>query len=177
MSRDFPDWIDPERAAQSEREYSGRVPLGWLKRVEDLLEQPEQDDGWIDFTLRVWKDDRRGGGDHPRLDLRLTGQVPMTCQRSLERYLQPIDGRSDLTVIGSEDELNVLPEDADPKVCPEGRLRLVELVEDELVLLLPVIPVKPGSDPVDVTAGEIQPPEDDEEAGPFAALEKLKKQN
>lgn len=173
MSRDFPDWIDPDRAAQGEREYSGRVPAGWLKRIEDLLDGPEKEDGWIDFALRVWRDDQQ----HLRLDLELAGQVPMTCQRSLERYMQPIEGRSDLTVIGSEDELAVLPDDAEPKVCPEGRLRLVDLVEDEVVLLLPVIPVKPGSEPVDVTAGDVKPHEEDEDSkpGPFAALEELKK--
>lgn len=172
MSRDFPDWIDPERAAQGEREYSGRVPLGWLTRIEDLLDAPEKDDGWVDFTLRVWKDDQQ----HPRLDLGLSGQVPMTCQRSLERYLQPIEGRSDLTVIESEGELSVLPDDAEPKLCPDGRLRLVELVEDEVLLLLPVIPVRPGSEPIDATAGELPSSgEEESKPGPFAALEELKK--
>ncbi len=173
MSRDFPDWIDPDRAAQGERAYSGRVPVAWMKRLDGLLAEPERDDGWIDFTLRVWKDDQK----HPRLDLRLDGRVPMTCQRTLERYLQPIEGRSDLTVVESEAGLSVLPDDAEPKICPGGRLQIVELVEDEVLLLLPVVPIKPGSEPVEATAGRIDSPDDDNEhaSSPFAALEELKK--
>lgn len=173
MSRDFPDWIDPDRAAQGERTYSGRVPVTWLKRLEDLLDAPERDDGWVDFSLRVWQDDQ----GHPRLELQLDGQVPLTCQRTLERYLQPIAGCSDLTVVESEAELSVLPDDAEPKVCPGGRLRVVELIEDEVLLLLPVVPVKPGTEPVETRVGEIRAPddEDDKASSPFAALEELKK--
>ncbi len=168
MSRDFPDWIDPHRAAQGERVFSGTVPVTWLKRVEDLLDAPTADET-LAFRLRVWKDAQ----GHPRLDLSLDGAVPMTCQRTLDRYLQPIASESDLTVVESEAELARLPEDADPKVCEAGRLQLIELIEDEVLLQLPVVPVRPDSEPV-VQAGD-PPIEPDEPTSPFAALEELKK--
>lgn len=170
MSRDFPDWIDPHRAAQGEREFAGRVPVTWLKRLQDLLDAPSADET-IDFQLRVWRD-KQG---HPRLDLALEGAVPLTCQRTLERFLFPIDARSDLTVIDSEAELTALPDDAEPKLCPEGRLELVDLIEDELLLQLPVVPVSPDSEPVIRAGDPLVEPGPEEVSSPFAALEELKK--
>jgi uncharacterized protein len=168
MSRDFPDWIDTHRAAQGEREFSGTVPVTWLKRLEDLLDAPSVEET-LAFRLTVVKDAQR----HVRLHLTLNGVVPLTCQRTLDRFLLPIDAESDLTVVESEAELATLPEDAEPKVCPEGRLQLVELIEDEVLLLLPVVPVRPDSEPV-VQAGD-PPLEPEQTPSPFAALEKLKK--
>jgi uncharacterized protein len=168
MSRDFPDWIDTHRAAQGERVFAGTVPVTWLKRLEDLLDGPTNEDV-LEFDLMVRKD----GRGHVRLLLRLSGAVPLTCQRTLERFLLPIDAESDLTVVESESELATLPDDAEPKVCPEGRLQLIDLIEDEVLLLLPVVPVSPDSEPV-VQAGD-PPLEPEQTPSPFAALEKLKK--
>ena len=168
MSRDFPDWIDTHRAAQGEREFAGSVPVTWLERVEDLLDSPSAEET-IDFVLRV-RTDAQG---HVRLWLKLDGAVPLTCQRTLDRFLYPIDSESDLTVVESERELATLPEDAEPKLCPDGRLQLLDVIEDEVLLQLPVVPVRPDSEPV-VQAGD-PPIEPDEPASPFAALEKLKK--
>ncbi|NKI34474.1 hypothetical protein HFP89_04765 [Wenzhouxiangella sp. XN79A] len=142
--------------------------MTWLKRVEDLLDSPSADET-IGFRLRVWNDPQ----GHVRLDLALDGAVPLTCQRTLDRFLHPIASQSDLTLVESEAELSTLPEDAEPKVCSEGRLQLVDLIEDEVLLQLPVVPVKPDSEPV-VQAGD-PPFEPEEPSSPFAALEQLKK--
>jgi uncharacterized protein len=96
----------------------------------------------------------------------------MTCQRTLKRFAQPIDSTSDVAVVASESEADALPEDLEPKLVPDGRLRLVELVEDELLLALPLVPRDPASEPV----GEAEQADDESEAsGPFAALEKLRR--
>ena len=58
-------------------------------------------------------------------------------------------------------------------LAEDGLLRPAELVEDGLVLALPVVPMAPGSDRVEQTwsAGE----EEMQAASPFAALASLKK--
>lgn len=148
--------------------FSGTVPVTWLKRLEDLLDAPTVEDT-LGFRLSVGKDAQ----GHVRLLLKLQGAVPLTCQRTLDRFLLPIDAESELTVVESESELATLPEDAEPKVCPEGRLQLIDLIEDEVLLLLPVVPVRPDSEPV-VQAGD-PPLEPEEKPSPFAVLEELKK--
>ena len=54
----------------------------------------------------------------------------------------------------------------------DGLLRPADLVEDELILAVPVVPVAPGTEAVerDWTASE----EEVQRASPFAALESLK---
>ena len=174
MSRDYPDWIQTERAAQAQRSFAGSMPVSRLQRVWDLLEQPRDEDA-VDFEIRVWRDAGRDNRRIIRIDCGLSGEVPMLCQRTLKRYMQPIDARARLAVIESEAELSALPEDLEPKVCADGQLKLAELVEDELLLALPLVPVHPGSEPV-VQAGDVfESPAEPARSHPFAGLADLRK--
>jgi len=169
MSRDFPDWIDIGRAAQAGRRYAGDARLAWMPRVVDLLDAPEPD-RVIAFEIVASLDEQQVA----RLAVRVHGEVPMTCQRTLGRYLQPIESRSEVAPVASESEVDGLPEELEPKLVPEGRLRLVDLVEDELLLALPLVPRDPASAPV----GEPEqvPVESGGDAdGPFASLARLKR--
>lgn len=167
MSRDFPDSIDVGRAAQAGRRYAGDAPLQWMPRVLDLLDAPEAE-RTIAFEVSAAKD-RQGV---IRLNVQVRGEVPMTCQRSLKRYMQPIEGGSVVAPVASEAEAERLPDDLEPKLVPDGRLKLVELVEDELLLALPLVPLDPESRPM---ATEAEQPTPTESAGPFAELARLKK--
>jgi len=102
--------------------------------------------------------------------------LPLQCQSSLQRFLQPVEVVQRLGLIRDEDEEAGLPPGYEPLLVPEdGMLRPVELVEDELILALPVVPLAPGSDRVDQ---EWSPSEDETaKASPFAALAGLKKQD
>lgn len=174
MSRDFPDWINVERAAQAERRFAGEARIEWMPRVSDLLDEPAPDDV-IGFEVAASLDKSSGAGDIVRLDVHVHGTVPMTCQRTLKRYRQPIDSRSAVTVVASESELAGLPEDLEPKLVPEGRLKLVELVEDELLLALPLVPRDPDSAPVENAGDAFEPSTPDERENPFAELARLRK--
>ncbi|MEM7053527.1 MAG: YceD family protein [Pseudomonadota bacterium] len=169
MSRDYPDWIQAERAAQARRSFAGSMPLSRLKRVQDVLLEPELDDA-IGFEASFWRDDQ----GNLRLDCMLNGRVPLRCQRTLKRYLQAIDSKSSLAVIESEAELSALPDDLEPKICPDGRLNIAELVEDELLLALPLVPVDPNTEPM-IQAGDVFEAEADQHVNqrsnkPFAGL-------
>ena len=67
-----------------------------------------------------------------------------------------------------------MPEGYEPLLLPaDGALRPAELVEDELILAVPVVPVAPGSEALaqDWPASS----EEREKANPFAALAALRK--
>lgn len=170
MSRDFPDWIDVDRAAHARRQFSGRARLHWLERALDQLEAPAPDDE-IEFGVKAFVDDQ----NQPRLRVSISGEVPMRCQRSLVRFWQPVASTSEIAAVASEAELDGLPDELEPKIAPNGRVRLMELVEDELLLALPLVPRDPASQPVEQTAGEFVPPDELEENNPFAELESLKR--
>jgi len=172
MSRDFPDWIDAERAGQAGRRFAGEARIEWMPRVLDLLDAPTADEV-IGFEVAASLDDEA----IVRLEVHVHGSVPMTCQRTLRRYRQPIDSRSAVAIVASENEVAGLPDDLEPKVVSEGRLKLVELVEDELLLALPLVPRDPDSAPVVEAGDRFDSVEADEGDNPFAELARLRGRN
>ncbi|GAB4176640.1 MAG: hypothetical protein Kow0020_12520 [Wenzhouxiangellaceae bacterium] len=172
MSRDYPDWVSVDRAADGKRRFTGRMALANFERLVDLLDHPEAGD-CIEFEMQFWRD----SDGTARLDLRVWGRLPLTCQRSLKRYLQAIDSRAELAVVADEDAIAALSPDLEPKIAADGRLTLAELVEDELLLALPLVPKDPAQPPVvDVQVGGGQRP-DKKAGGAFAALESLRRRS
>lgn len=169
MSRDFPDWIDVERAADANRRFGGQAPLAWMPRLTELLEKPGADDT-IGFEISAWRDRNKA----VRMDVHVFGGVPMLCQRGLYRYVQPVDSETSVVVVADEDELAALPEELEPKVVAGGRLKLVELVEDEVLLALPLVPRDPEADPVTPESAPVASAPQAASENPFAALAGLK---
>lgn len=163
MSREFPDWVDPVKTASAEREFAGTVPLAWLDRLVGLLADPE---GEAEFHLAFCFDDQR----QVRVQVRVAARVWLTCQRTLERYQAEIAGSSTVGIAASEQDAEAMPEDYEPLLCEDGRLRLMDLVEEELILAVPLVPHKPDSEPIRPEHGE-----SGERSRPFAALAALKR--
>jgi uncharacterized protein len=79
---------------------------------------------------------------------------------------------------GNEDEIDELPDVYDPIECDEiGEVRLHQLIEDELIIAMPLIPMHAnescGKGDQDIVVGVIEPSQE-ERPNPFAVLEKLK---
>jgi len=174
MSREYPDWISPDRAAEGKRVYSGTIPLSRMKRLASLLVDPK---GEATFSA-AFKTDL----DHRVIiDLQVEAALPLICQASLEVYDELVRRRSELAVIANESEQYDLPENYEPVLTENGRLAIAGIVEDELLLGLPTIPRKPGLQPVEFsTGGEMPVSEKTREAGkenPFSALQDMLKRD
>lgn len=119
--------------AGREAALSGRLDLSKLTRLVTLL---RSDDGTVDATLRFRQ--RRDGWLAIALDYRAS--VELTCQRCLESLRYEMGERVDL-VVADEDEVppNV-PEGYEPYELTRGRLNPAELVEDELIVAVPLVP-------------------------------------
>lgn len=153
------------------RGFTGRLPLSSMPRLRDALLDCE---GEVAFALQFDRDALQV----PYVELRIDAALPLQCQRTLQRFEFPVAivQRLGLIAAGSDDEVEeaALPEGYEAMQVPEdGMLRPAELVEDELILAIPVVPVKPGSEAVE----RDWPVQADEElrANPFAALKDLKK--
>lgn len=163
-----PEVLDAWRMVAARRGFEGSLPLTSLPRLRDALCEPEGQVGFhIDF-------DRDSLGV-AYAELRIAAELPLQCQRSLQRFMQPVEVVQRLGLIRDEDEEAALPPGYEPLLVPEdGMLRPAELVEDELILALPVVPLAPGSERIDQ---EWSPSEDEAaKVNPFAALAGLKKQ-
>ena len=166
MSANLPDLLDAWRMVAARRGVEGRLPLSALTRLGDSLVDA---DGEVRFSLDFAQDALRVS----YVELKIDAELPLLCQRSLQRFLFPVAIVQRLGLIREEAEEAGLPEGYEPLLMPDdGMLSIVELVEDELILAVPVVPIMPGTEAMD---GD-WPAEDaeHERVNPFAALSALK---
>ena len=174
MSREYPDWISPGRAAEGKRIFSGTIPLSRMKRLVPLLVNSEGEASFV-AAFRTDLDKRIV------IDLQVEAALPLVCQASLDVYDERVKRSSELAVVELVSELDELPDNFDPVQTENGRLAIASLVEDELLLGLPQIPRKPGLEKVEYSTGGQTFKSEEPSAGPrknpFAALQDMLKRD
>ena len=172
MSRDFPDFVDPWKAAEGQRMFFGTMPLQRMKRLAPLLAATE---GEARFEVSFYFDRQRNAV----INVAVKADLVLLCQRSLTPYTEMVQRTSLLAVIRDIAEQNMMPANyelivQETGVHETGRLAMLELVEDEFLLALPQIPKNPAVDVIEFsTDGEVRPLPDEQEKrsqGPFAGL-------
>ena len=101
----------------------------------------------------------------------LTCDATVTCQRCLQPMVVELSGEICWGLVFAESEMESLDKAYDPILVMEGQIRLREAVEDELMLLLPMMPMHSACDSgwkPDETVSQT------ERESPFAVLSKLK---
>jgi len=102
----------------------------------------------------------------------IEGFVFLICQNSLEVFRHEIAIHDRLVLVDDESRLPSVDEESDTEdyVVADAPLDIRDLVEDAVLLSLPMVPRKPGVEGV-VTAGAA----DQSKESPFSALASLKK--
>ena len=162
-----PEAVDAWRMVAARREFEGRIPLAALARLRDSLLEPEGD---VRYLLAFGTD----ALGVPYAELRIEAELPLECQRSLQRFLLPVRLEQRLGLIRDEADEAALPPDYEALLVEaDGMLKPAELVEDELILALPVVPVSPEAEAVE--RDFVPTAEETAQASPFAALAGLKR--
>lgn len=173
MSADLPEVLDAWRMVAARRGFEGTLPLSSMARLRDSL---CDDAGEVRYTIGF---DRDALGI-PYVEVRAQAELPLTCQRTMERFLQPVQVVQRLALLPADTDPEAaeagLPPGYEPLPLPaDGALRPADLIEDELILAVPVVPISPGSEALErdwpATADEVA------QASPFAALAALKKRD
>ena len=169
-----PRQLDMAAAAAHALALQGVWPLAGFIRVADGTDQ----DGEVRWTARG--ELREGAGREPEtwLHLRARARIWRDCQRCLEPVALDLEIARALRFVGDEataEALDAASED-DVLALPR-RLDLHVLIEDELLLALPVVPMHgicphdlPISAGTPVDAVELEPAKN-----PFAVLSSLKR--
>ncbi|WP_065340207.1 YceD family protein [Azoarcus olearius] len=153
---------DPFRFAVEARSLAGKVGVAALERLADALAGTEGD---VEYRI-AGSLDKQG---KPRLQLIVKGCLELRCQRCLEgmswalavdRVLQPF--RS-----GEEIPDEELEDDEVDAIEVESGLDVVGLVEDEILLALPIAPRHESCGPAGQEGA-------DGKASPFAVLAGLR---
>jgi len=167
MSAEVPEVLDAWRMVAARRGLEGRLPLSSMERLRGSLADAE---GEVRFELEFDRDPLKV----PYAELRIDADLPLQCQRTLQRFLFPVRMVQRLGLIREEADEAALPEGYEPLLVPgDGELHPAELVEDELILALPTVPVMPGTEAVEQVWGAGE--EEARQASPFAALARLKR--
>ena len=169
MSANVPESLDAWRMVVARRRFDGQVSLAELTRLQGLVADT---DGECVYSLEFGRDDVLRVS---YVELTIDTALPLICQRSMQRFLLPVKVTQRLGLMRDEDEESSLPEEYEALLVPEdGQLKPLDLVEDELVLAVPVVPLSPDGEAVDKDWAPSE--EETKKANPFAALAALKKQ-
>src|SRR5436190_3738472 len=134
MSEKFiPEHIDPFRYAEQSLGLKGSVNVADMHRLNTYVHS-NHDVAHADLHFGV--DQQKINFVKGHLKVKLTLQ----CQRCMEPFIYEIMSDFVLGVVKTLDEANALPEQYVPAMAKENSLALRELIEDEIILNLPIIP-------------------------------------
>jgi len=155
--------IHPERLSERPQVYEGTVGLDALPGLEDSV---ANDDMELRYTVTA----RLDGHQRKVVSCIIEGFVFLTCQTTLDAFRHEISVRDQLVLVDSEEELPPIEEESETEdyMVADGPIDVLDLVEEAVLLALPMVPRKPGLAQVDKpTAGTRE--------SPFAALAGLRK--
>ncbi|WP_186343074.1 YceD family protein [Allochromatium palmeri] len=186
----MPDHIDPWRAAKNGLSFGGELPL---ERFPRLLEVGIVDEGEPLARVEYQLDFRRNAQRQLILEGWARVRLRVLCQRCLSDLWLNLDAPMTLRLVRVEPtSADALQSDYEPLVVTDDVIDPFELIEDELLLMIPSFPRHPVGEcqsPVPMS-GETDAPsteqvkarrlaesvEDTDQAShPFAILERLKK--
>jgi uncharacterized protein len=133
MSKDLPEIIDPFAFVEKKRIIEGSYPLACMERLRDVLSDAS---GEVRFRLEFGRED-------PVSAVRgtIAAETRLQCQVCLSPMNYHVDASFALGLVSSIDEANLLTESFEPLLMgTEPTLRVLDLVEDELLLSLPQVP-------------------------------------
>lgn len=169
MSASLPDSVDVWRMVMARRSFEGTLAVATLPRLVSAL---VDDVGVVHFALEFGRD----AFGTAFLSVQAQADLRLMCQRSLEPFACPVTVDSRLGLIREEREEAALLPGYEPLLVDAEPLHLASVIEDELLLALPLVPMRPGSE--DAVAAWVAPADDELEpvarANPFAALRTLK---
>jgi uncharacterized protein len=111
----------------------GRLELNGLPRLAGLLHSTA---GSVRASLHF----RQRGVGALAATLELETTVELLCQRCLEPFEQPISERIELMLLQPGASSPSIPEGYEPVELDNGRLLPARLIEDELIVSIPLVP-------------------------------------
>ncbi len=177
-SRDFdPLKLDIEPFAKDAVQLEGEWPSHELDRLIEAT-PPESRDASAPVAWQARGEYRQSRGNAPQLwvHLKASTSVTLQCQRCLQPVDVPVAADRSFLFVHGEDAAAALDAESEDDVLAVSRaFNLQDLIEDELLLELPLVP-RHEVCPQPLRALSEELPEDEDPAPhPFAALAALKR--
>ena len=160
----LPLTLDPVRTAQKRLDYQGIYTPDQVERVAESVVSVDSDvECSMSFAVLNG-------------DAKVT--VTLECQRCGKPFTHQVYTTYCFSPVRSDEQAEALPEAYEPiEVNEFGEIDLLAMVEDEIILALPVVPVHDSEhcevSEADMVFGEL--PEEAQKPNPFAVLASLKR--
>ncbi len=166
----IPPHVDPRKLADRGVTLEGEVPLVDLLRLCEPLASSQ---GMVHAKFVFERDERNAVVFHSELEV----EVEMVCQRCLEPVALPIRSACDYAVVREGANTQAVPKGYDVLELGEDPMDLLALIEDELLLALPIVPAHDPEDCQRPAGAEEPAPSEDEvtRSNPFGVLAQLKR--
>lgn len=164
MSPDLPYKIAPGRLAEAGACIEGRLELSKMPRLVELLSNNR---GMVELKLAF----SRSEDGITCITGRYKTDLQLVCQRCLEPFAVRLAHTINVGIVFEGTTAKKIPASLEPVALKQETMQLTELIEDEILLGLPISPMHRLED---CAAGEPATERDPAGSGPFQILKKLK---
>lgn len=173
ISTQLPKRVSLDKWADIGFNWQGEMMPADFERLQAMLSD-EQEQSAIKITAALAR-----SSNVLSLNFDLTGSVWLTCQRCLQPVNVELTGAHNIALLEDEGQIGLLDEDDDHLLLEEVAFKdghdtylpLERLIEDEILLK---IPLSPKHDDCEMEVEQVGEIEEFEEESPFAALAALK---
>ncbi len=175
MSARQPEMVNVARLIAAGRQLQGRLPLQTMDRLGEMLVENK---GEVEYNLHFVRDDQ----NRQMITGELVATVVMQCQRCLAPVSIQVQRSMAWECVWSEAQFPNIAAGHDPYLMEESPVALAGLVEDEMILSLPLVARHEAHEactPPQFSGGEDgrQDEPDTREPHPLADLARLKRKD
>ena len=131
MQNKLPERVDFLKQVEKNACFEGTWPVARFERLRDIIS-----DNSGDVAARLRFGTRAGTRC---LDGSIKADLELRCERCLDPVKKRIESEFRFGLITSEDEADHLPKEFEPLLVIQAEQSLIDLVEDELLISLPIV--------------------------------------
>jgi len=162
--------IDPFQFASNATQLHESIPLAEMGRLKESLVDAA---GEVSINVKFGIDMQ----GIKYLKANYACDAKLQCQRCMETFSYPVMGEFTSALVTSDKVATQLPKHYEPLIVNEGALVVSQVIEDELILSLPIVPMHDSQTCHIKLPYAAAGPKEEEKPNPFKAIEALKKQD
>lgn len=128
----IPDYVDARKIFAQQALLEGTIAVCAMPRFCELVAATQGD---VQVTMKFDLDESNRRIIQGTLDT----QAQIICQRCLEPMLIALHDEFRLAVVESVSKSESLPKSLDPWICEDIKLVLAEVIEEQLILCMPIV--------------------------------------
>ena len=158
-------FIQPRKLANKNGELRYNWTIAEFTRLDGLL---YSDKGEVSVHLTGRLDDRK----RYLVEANIVAEVELECQTSFEPIKRRIDTQITYCMVVSEDQIASLDDEYEALLVEDGQVDIKAVIEDELILCLPVVANKSSDElAIQMSYGDLPKEAEEVKKNPFTVLE------